>query len=30
MDHAAAGKVGERYTPTAQVMEYKINNGRVA
>lgn len=21
---------GERYTPTAQVMEYKINNGRVA
>ncbi|ADG94314.1 Fumarate reductase respiratory complex [Arcobacter nitrofigilis DSM 7299] len=30
MDHAAAGKVGERYTPTAQIMEYKINNGRVA
>ncbi len=30
MDQANAGKVGERYTPTAQVMEYKINNGRVA
>ncbi len=28
MDHA--DKQGERYTPTAQVMEYKINNGRIA
>lgn len=28
MDHA--DKVGEKYQPTAQVMEYKMNNGRVA
>jgi len=28
MDHA--DKAGERYQPTAQVMEVKINNGRVA
>lgn len=28
MDHA--DKVGERYTPTASVIEYKINDGRVA
>ena len=25
-DHAKAGKVGERYVPTAQIMEYKIPN----
>ncbi len=30
MDNAAAGKVGERYQPSAQVIEYKINSGRVA
>ncbi len=28
MDHA--DKVGEKFQPTAQVMEYKMNNGRVA
>jgi fumarate reductase subunit C len=28
MDHA--DKQGERYQPTAKVIEYKINNGRVA
>jgi fumarate reductase subunit C len=28
MDHA--DKAGEKYQPTAQVMEYKMNNGRVA
>ena len=30
MDHAEAGKVGEKYSPTASVIEYKINDGRVA
>ena len=29
-ENSQAGKVGERYQPSAQVMEYKINNGRVA
>ncbi|NQY20171.1 MAG: fumarate reductase cytochrome b subunit [Campylobacteraceae bacterium] len=29
-EHAEEGKVGERYHPTAQVQELKINNGRVA
>jgi fumarate reductase subunit C len=29
-ENAQAGKVGERYTPTAQVIELKINDGRVA
>ncbi|WP_321312338.1 fumarate reductase cytochrome b subunit [Halarcobacter sp.] len=29
-ENKQAGKVGERYVPTAQIMEYKINDGRVA
>ncbi len=29
-ENQQAGKIGERYVPTAQIMEYKINNGRVA
>ena len=29
-ENSKAGTVGQKYQPTAQVMEYKINNGRVA
>ena len=30
MENAEAGTVGQKFQPTAQVIEYKINNGRVA
>jgi len=29
-ENAAAGEVGKRYTPSAKIMEYKINDGRIA